>query len=104
MVNAIISKKSENILVFETIDGKLYYFTDSARMLHGKFVIGEENGQTYYLGSDGVRVSGLQDIKGQTYYFNPDRNSQLSYGLNVVGDKKLYLFGDAGKRKCRTIS
>ena len=63
-------------------------------MLHDEFV--EENGQTYYLGSDGVRVSGLQDIKGQTYYFNPDRNGQLSYGLNVVGDK-LYLFGDAGK-------
>ena len=63
-------------------------------MLHDEFV--EENGQTYYLGSDGVRVSGLQDIKGQTYYFNPDRNNQLSYGLNLVGDK-LYLFGDAGK-------
>ena len=82
------------LMGWQTIDGKLYYFTDSARMLHDEFV--EENGQTYYLGSDGVRVSGLQDIKGQTYYFNPDRNGQLSYGLNVVGDK-LYLFGDAGK-------
>ena len=41
---------------FETIDGKLYYFTDSARMLHDEFV--EENGQTYYLGSDGVEVAG----------------------------------------------
>ena len=87
-------KKEREHPGFETIDGKLYYFTDSARMLHDEFV--EENGQTYYLGSDGVRVSGLQDIKGQTYYFNPDRNGQLSYGLNVVGDK-LYLFGDAGK-------
>ena len=87
-------KKEREHPGFETIDGKLYYFTDSARMLHDEFV--EENGQTYYLGSDGVRVSGLQDIKGQTYYFNPDRNDQLSYGLNVVGDK-LYLFGDAGK-------
>ena len=87
-------KKEREHPGFETIDGKLYYFTDSARMLHDEFV--EENGQTYYLGSDGVRVSGLQDIKGQTYYFNPDRNNQLSYGLNLVGDK-LYLFGDAGK-------
>ena len=87
-------KKEREHPGFETIDGKLYYFTDSARMLHDEFV--EENGQTYYLGSDGVRVSGLQDIKGQTYYFNPDRNDQLSYGLNLVGDK-LYLFGDAGK-------
>ena len=87
-------KKKREHPGFETIDGKLYYFTDSARMLHDEFV--EGNGQTYYLGSDGVRVSGLQDIKGQTYYFNPDRNDQLSYGLNVVGDK-LYLFGDAGK-------
>ena len=87
-------KKEREHPGFETIDGKLYYFTDSARMLYDEFV--EENGQTYYLGSDGVRVSGLQDIKGQTYYFNPDRNDQLSYGLNVVGDK-LYLFGDAGK-------
>lgn len=87
-------KKEREHPGFETIDGKLYYFTDSARMLHDEFV--EGNGQTYYLGSDGVRVSGLQDIKGQTYYFNPDRNDQLSYGLNVVGDK-LYLFGDAGK-------
>ncbi len=27
--------------------------------------------------------------QGQTYYFNPGRNDQLSYGLNVVGDKAL---------------
>ena len=69
-------KKEREHPGFETIDGKLYYFTDSARMLHDEFV--EENGQTYYQGSDGVRISGLQDIKGQTYYFNPDRNGQLS--------------------------
>lgn len=87
-------KKEREHPGFETVDDKVYYFTSSARMLRNEFI--EENGQKYYLGSDGVRVSGLQDIKGQTYYFNPDRNGQLSYGLHLIGDK-LYLFGDAGK-------
>ncbi len=44
-------KKEREHPGFETIDGKLYYFTDSA--LPCSMMINEENGQTYYLGSDG---------------------------------------------------
>ncbi len=38
-----------------------------------------------------MRVSGLTRYQRTTYYFNPDRNDQLSYGLNVVGDKPICL-------------
>ena len=45
-------------------------------MLHDEFV--EENGQTYYLGSYGVRVSGLQDIKDKPITLIPIETANLA--------------------------
>ncbi len=56
-------------------------------------------GQTTF-SSDGVRVSGLQDIKGQTYYFNPDRNDQnLATWIERGWWRGLYLLGGCWQRK-----
>ena len=47
------------------------------------------NGETYYLGSDGYRVTGFKSIGGKTYYF--DGNGKRLYRWKRINNKK-YLF------------
>ena len=50
------------------------------------------NGETYYLGSDGYRVTGFKSIGGKTYYF--DGNGKRLYRWKRINNKK-YLFDPA---------
>ena len=53
---------------WQKIDGNWYFFNmSSAQMCTGWLTLGTK---TYYLGNDGVMVTGTQNINGRTYTFN----------------------------------
>lgn len=71
---------------FATIDGKLYYFSNSGAMQKGFFTV---NGFTYYGGGDGVLRRGWVLTGGKKYYFWPDTKDGHYKGTAAKGWKKI---------------
>ena len=73
-------------------DGKIYtsnnkelYYNKGA-LLTNQFYVTE--GQTVYLGSDGTKVTGWQNLNGKRYYF--DGNGVMSTGWKTISGQKFY--------------
>ncbi len=56
----------------------------------------EENGNTYYYDSNGMKLTGLQKINGEWYYFNKENGGGelKKKGWIVEGNKKYYALAD----------
>ena len=84
-------------VLWKKIDGKYYYFRPKAK--HGQPRFSKATGwlksgnYKYYLGSDGVRRTGLKTISGHKYYFNSSGRMQTGW-VTIKGKK--YYFNSAG--------
>ena len=48
----------------------------------------KEEGFSYYIGADGIMVTGLQTISGKQYFFNPARKDNIPTGACIITDSK----------------
>lgn len=71
-------------------DDKWYYYDENGNMLKSKWQL--YKGQWYYLGEDGVMLTGWQKINGYSYFFY--RNGHMASGEYIDG-----LFLDASGRQ-----
>lgn len=58
---------------------------------NGNFVSSQwikDDGFSYYIGADGIMVTGLQTIGGKQYYFNPARQNNIPTGACIITDSK----------------
>ena len=79
---------------WQTIGGKKYFFEENGVMKHDAWQ------DTYYLTTRGWVATGLQEIDGETYYFDPNTKSR-SFGRALTGwrtiKNKRYYFDDEGR-------
>ena len=83
------------------LDGRKYYVGSQDPegrpcLVYNQWVT-DKNGNTFYLGSDGAAVSGMQTINNVSYVFHTEDGHLLAEGkYNVNG--KLYIVGDRDKQ------
>lgn len=75
---------------FRTVDGQTYYLKNGSR-LTGLQEIGRN---TYYFTDDGVMVTGKRKLDGNLYYFS-DPDGKMLTGWQVI-DGNRYYFNDSG--------
>ena len=78
---------------WRTIGTKKYYFNKGGYVATKKWMW--DNGSKFYLGSKGAAVTGLKEIKGNTYYFS--KYGVMQYGWIKDGKKKYYMSWSNGK-------
>lgn len=78
-------------------DGNKRYFDDgSGNMAVNRFA-NDSNGDWYYLGADGIALTGAQTINGKSYYFDQD-GKQVKGKIITNNDGKLYYYlADSGE-------
>lgn len=86
---------------FHVIDGKGYYFAPSGKargqMQTGFHTVKE---RICYFGSDGAVVKGWQTIDGKRYYFIPSGSKSCGMAMGLVKvDGKQYYFAESGKSR-----
>lgn len=74
------------------VNSMLYTFANSGKLIKGAWNE-TENGTSYYWGP--YPVTGLQDIDGETYYFDPS-NTYMLVNDSVEIDGKVYAFNEDG--------
>ena len=83
--------------LWQKINGKYYYFRPLAKNGNPKFSKAtgwlKSGNNTYYLGSNGVRQTGLKTIDGNKYYFNS--SGKMQTGWVTINGKKYY-FNSSG--------
>lgn len=77
----------------KTVEGMMYTFASDGKLIKGAFNE-TSNGTTYYWGPN--PVTGLIEIDGETYYFNPE-NTYMVVNDSVEIDGEIYAFDDEGK-------
>lgn len=77
----------------KTVEGMLYTFASDGKLIKGAFNE-TSSGTTYYWGPN--PVTGLAEIDGETYYFNPE-NTYMVVNDSVEIDGEIYAFDDEGK-------
>ncbi|WP_297522333.1 M14 family zinc carboxypeptidase, partial [uncultured Clostridium sp.] len=75
---------------WQKINGNWYYFNSNGKMEKNAW-LKQSNGQTFYLGSDGIKVIGTHTIDNAVYIFNNagvlERKWEIINGSNHVFDK-----------------
>ena len=85
-------------------DGKQYLFTNGSVDKKNQWYT-DQNGKRYYLNGSGARVTGIQTIKGKTYFFNSDgTKSGDKNGWVTSGSKKYYFKNGAAVTGWYTIN
>ena len=56
----------------------------------------EENNMRYCVDQDGNKLSGLQTVNGDLYYFGAEGDGTMKYAVQYI-DGKIYYFGEDGK-------
>ncbi|PEO42285.1 N-acetylmuramoyl-L-alanine amidase family protein [Bacillus pseudomycoides] len=77
-------------------DGAIWTAYDfSGKLIKNRWI--ERDGAYYYADASGVLLKGWQEIKGHTYYFNPESNIMaLPNSSNAQIEGKEYHFNDSG--------
>lgn len=92
--------------LWKKINGKYYYFRPIAKNGHPQFSKAtgwlRSGKYKYYLGSNGVRQTGLKTISGKKYYFNSAGRMQT--GWVTINGKRYYFNSDGVMQKNRWIS
>lgn len=57
-----------------------------------------DNGSSYYF-DNGKKLTGIQNVNGVNYYFNPDNDGKAGTGYVQGKDGKWYYFGNDGKQQ-----
>lgn len=86
-------KQAKGVFAADNNGKHHYYDKDSGAQWENRFV--QVSGKWYYLGSDGVPVTGAQEINGQDLYFNED-GSQLKGGFAEFDGANHYYEADTG--------
>lgn len=88
----VVGKKTISVIYegpVKNSDGNTLYYEQGKLMTNQFYTV---NDKTYYLGPDGVRVTGWQTINGKQYYFNPDGLYQT--GWQTVEGNTYYFDGN----------
>ena len=75
------------------VDGKIYLYDESGQLVVSKWV--KLDGSTYYAGTDGTALCGLQTIGSDKYYFNDEGVLQTDTIVLVNGTA--YVVGEDGR-------
>lgn len=76
----------------KSVEGMMYTFANSGKLIKGAWNETSQ-GTTYYWGP--APVTGLQEIDGETYYFNPE-NTYMLINDSVEIDGEIYAFDKDG--------
>lgn len=87
------SGRYEAVTGEKEVEGLIYTFTNDGKLIKGAFNE-TTNGTAYYWGPS--PVTGLVEIDGETYYFNPE-NTYMVVNDTVEIDGEIYAFDDEGK-------
>lgn len=74
-----------------------YYDADTGELVRNRFVL-LSDGSWVYFGQDGVPVTGVQVINGQTLYFDAD-GRQVKGQQRVIGNQRYWMDKDNGEMK-----
>lgn len=101
-------EKGKAVTGEQTIQGHEYNFQSDGKLKHGwsedglqyydehGFIVKsqkiQDNGNTYYFDSNGVRMTGWQEIDGNTYYFSS--TGEMAYDNTEIDGKKYYFNSD----------
>ncbi len=87
------SETGERQSGWQSADGNTYYLNGNGAVLTGWQTLKSKEGINgrYYLGTDGIMQTGLQEIAGKTYYFGTD--GAMKTGFQTVNGKKYYFNG-----------
>ena len=66
------------------IDGETYYFNGDSSM-HTGLLTWKADGLKSVYGPDGKRLTGWQEVKGETYYINPSTGKSVRYRQKING-------------------
>ena len=74
-------------------NGKYYYIDSNGKTLYNSWI--KEGNKTYYVGSDGARVTGRLKLDGDFYYFKSD--GRMVTGWKDLGNYTYYFDPSTGK-------
>ena len=85
----------------QTVDGVVFYFTDSGE-LKGNGKVQKIGGSYYYLGSDNTIQYGWVTLGEKSYYFNPETGEAYT-GISYISAVGTYYFNDEGVLQKHTL-